>query len=218
MSGRHSRAAPRGRSASPRSPAAASPGRPGSIPFAGSGRTIFREEALVSHSGAGQAPDAEIRLGEPWLRWLYLLALGLVAAGIALALTARTADESYGTAVVTEPGGQFSALLPVAAVSGLAHARGLAVVLDGSRSQPVSITGARVRLADPGLVRKAGLAPPAQPSILLTGRLAPGAVTPPSGRTGRLVTSMALVLQSEPVGAIVVREFEVMLGTRQAGS
>jgi len=151
----------------------------------------------VSHSGAGQAPDAEIRLGEPWLRWLYLLALGLVAAGIALALTARTADESYGTAVVTEPGGQFTALLPVAAVSGLAHARGLAVVLDGSRSQ---------------------LAPPAQPSILLTGRLAPGAVTPPSGRTGRLVTSMALVLQSEPVGAIVVREFEVMLGTRQAGS
>ena len=133
-------------------------------------------------------------------------------------MTARTAEESYGTAVVTEPSGQLAALLPVGAAPELARARGLAVVLDTSGAGQVSVTGARAQLADPGAVRRAGLAQPAQPSILLTGRLAPGALGPPPGRKRRLITSMALVLRSEPVGAIVVREFEVMLGMRTAGS
>lgn len=216
MSGRHSQAA--GRAGSARPPAAASPGRPAPVPVARSGRTLFRHEALVSHSGGSQDPDAEIRLAQPWLRWLYGLALGLVAAGIALILTARTAQESDGTAVVSAPSGQFAALLPVAAAPELAHARGLSVVLGTSGARQVRVTGARVQLADPGPVRRAGLAQPAQASILLTGRLAPGAIGPPSRRNRRLVTSMALVLPSEPVGAIVVREWQVMLGTRQAGS
>jgi hypothetical protein len=216
VSGRHSQAA--GRPGPARRPAASGPGRPAPGPVGGRDRTIFRDEALISHSGASQSPDAEIRLAEPWLRWLYRLALGLVAAGIALIMTARTAEESYGTAVVTEPGGQLAALLPVGAAPELARARGLAVVLDTSRAGQVSVTGARAQLADPGAVRRAGLAQPAGPSILLTGRLAPGALGPPSGRKRRLTTPMALVLRSEPVGAVVVREFEVMLGMRTAGS
>jgi hypothetical protein len=79
----------------------------------------------------------------------------------------------------------------------------------------VSVT--RIRLAAPDLVRRAGLPPPAEPSILITGRLAPGA-DPPPGRGGRLVTSMALVLPPETVGAIVAREFEAVIGIRGAGS
>jgi hypothetical protein len=216
VSGRHSQSARRARPA--RGPAPTGLGRPAPVPLARSGRTIFRHEALVSHSGGGQAPEAEIRLAQPWLRWLYGLALALVAAGTALVLTARTAPESEGTAVVVEPGDQFAALLPVGAAPELAHARGLTVVLGISRARQLSVSGARVQLADPGPVRRAGLAQPAQPSILLTGQLPPGAIRPPPGRSRRLVTSIALVLPSEPIEAIVAREWDVMLGTRTAGS
>jgi hypothetical protein len=173
------------------------------------------------HLAGGPGSVAEIRLGEPWLRWLYLLALALVAAGIALLVFVRTAPQSDGTAVITEPGGQFAALLPVAAATDLtdltsaAHPGSLAVVLAVPRSGQVHIAGARVQLAAPALVSRAGLAQPDQPSILLTGRLQPGEIP---GGLGRLTTPVALVVQSVPVGAIVGEEFEVMLGTRAAGS
>lgn len=204
MSGRHVRAAAR--------PPAPRP--PGDDRF---GPTVFREEALVSHAGGGQDGDVRIRLGRPSLRWLYRLSLGLAAAGIVLALTARTTPESDGTAAVTEPGGGFAALLPVAAVPDLARSGEVTVMLPASGRQ-VRVRVTRMRLAAPGLARQAGLPPPAGPSILLTGRLAPGTAPPPGPGGGRLVTPMALVLPSETVAAIVGREFEAVIGIREAGS
>jgi hypothetical protein len=170
----------------------------------------------VSHAGGGQDADVEIRLGRHWLRWLYWLSLGLAAAGIALALMARTTPESDGTAAVTEPGGDFAALLPVAAVPDLGRAREVTVTLHAPRRQ-VRVRVTRMRLAAPDLARRAGLPLPAEPSILLTGRLAPGTVPQP-GPGGRRVTPMALVLPPETVGTIVAREFEAVIGIRKAGS
>jgi len=211
LSGRHVRGAGRTtRSAAARPPA---PRSPGDDRF---GPTVFREEALDSHAGGGQDGDVAIRLAQHWLRWLYRLSLGLAAAGIALALTARTTPESDGTAAVTEPGGDFAALLPVAAIPDLARSREITVTLPASGRQ-VHVSVTRMRLAEPDLARKAGLPPPAAPSILLTGRLLPG-TAPPPGPGGRLVTPMALVLPPVTVGAIVGREFEAVIGIREAGS
>jgi hypothetical protein len=199
-----------------RSPVWTSPGRPFPALSARRGRTIFRDEALQARSRGTQVPDVEARLGAPWISWLYRLALALVAAGVALTVTARSAQESDGTAVVSQPAGRFAALLPVSALRDLGQASELAVVLGGSH--PIRVTGARVRLADARLVREAGLAQPSQPSILLTGSLAPSQLPRQAGRSARVVTSLAVVTRSEPVGAIVVSEFAVMLGKAGTGS
>jgi hypothetical protein len=199
-----------------RSPVWTSSARPFPALSARRGRTIFRDEALQARSRAAETPNVEARLGGPWISWLYRLALVFVAAGVVLTVTARTAQESDGTAVVNQPDGRFAALLPVATIPDLIHAGGLAVVLDGS--PPIKVTGAQVRLANPGLIRQAGLAQPSQLSVLLTGRLAPGPVSRLAGGSGRVITSMALIIRSEPVGAIVVSEFEVMLGKGGTGS
>ena len=129
---------------------------------------IFRAEALESRARGADVPDVVLRLGAPWLRWLYALALVLVAAGSLLAVTARTPEESYGTAVVSEPGGQFAALLPVAAAGDLSRGGGPVTALLDVSTRPVRITITRLRLASPALAQQAGLAQPAQLSILLT--------------------------------------------------
>lgn len=215
MTGRHGRTPLHPMPWSRRSPVWTSPGRP----FPSSARkprTIFRDEALLARSRGKAVPDVEARLGARWISWLYRLALVLVAAGVAVTVTARTVQESSGTAVVSQPDGRIAALLPVAVVPDLAHASELAVVLDGS--PPIRVIGAQVQLANPSMVRHAGLAEPSQPSILLTGRLAPGQLSGRVGRSERMITSVALVTRSESVDAIVTGEFEVMLGKGGAGS
>jgi hypothetical protein len=177
---------------------------------------IFRAEALESRARGADIPDVGLRLGAPWLRWLYALALGLVAAGVLLAVTARTPEESYGTAVVSEPGGQFAALLPVAAAGDLSRGGGPVTALLDVSTRPVRITITRLRLASPALAQQAGLTRPAQLSILLTGRLAPGTEVRPGG--DRVRTPMALVVGSKTVGSIVLGELEVMFGKGGAGS
>jgi len=177
---------------------------------------IFRAEALESRARGADIPDVVLRLGAPWLRWLYALALGLVAAGVLLAVTARTPEESYGTAVVSEPGGQFAALLPVAAAGDLSRGGGPVTALLDVSTRPVRITITRLRLASPALAQQAGLAQPAQLSILLTGRLAPGTEVRAAG--DRVHTPMALVVGSKTVGSIVLGELEVMFGKGGAGS
>jgi hypothetical protein len=199
-----------------RSPVWTSPGRPFPSLSARRGRTIFRDEALLARSRRTGVPDVEARLGARWISWMYRLSLACVAAGVAITVTARTTPESYGTAVVYQQGGRFAALLPIAIAPDLTHASELAVALDGS--SPVKVIGARVQLASPGLVRQAGLAEPSQLSILMTGRLAAGQLPYRAGRSERVITSVALVTRSEPVGAIVTAEFEVMLGKGGAGS
>src|SRR5207244_11179636 len=130
------------------------------------------------------------------------------------ALMVRTTPESDGTAAVTEPGGDFAALLPVAAVPDLGRAREVIVMLPAAGRQ-VRVRVTRMRLAAPDLARRAGLPPPAGPSVLLTGRLAPGTVPPP-GAGARRDTPMARVLPPVAVGDIVARDVEAGIGHREA--
>lgn len=171
---------------------------------------------MQARSRGSETPNVESRLGAPWISWLYRAALASVAAGLVLAVTARSVQESDGTAAVSRPDARLAALLPLATVPDLMHASAVTVALDGS--PPIRVTGAQVRLAEPSLVRQAGLAQPSQPCLLLTGRLAPSAVLRLKGRSGRVITPVALVIGSQPVGAIVVDEFEVMLGKDGTGS
>ena len=229
MSGGHRRTRARARLKSGPPPSRTRPSRSWPAQAAGRDGTIFRGEALESRARDLRAPEIEIHLGTAWIRRLYRLALGLVAAGIVVVMTARTAQCDYGTAVITEPGDRFAALLPVAALPDLARSRDLDVVLELPRSRAVRVTRAQVRLADPNLVRRAGLAPPAQPSILLTGRLAAGAGTGVggaardgtaawAGRAAGKITPMKVIVGSEPVATLLADEFQVMLGIRGAGS
>lgn len=227
MSGRHSRRPAHRRLLPGAAPAWTGPGRPrpgrpgraarpAELAGTGPAGTIFRAEALESRARGADLPDVVLRLGAPWLRWFYALALGLVAAGVLLAVTARTPEESYGTAIVSEPGGQFAALLPVAAAGDLSHRGGPMAALLAVSARPVRITITQLRLASPALAKQAGLGRPAQLSILLTGRLAPGTELRPAD--GRMRTAMALVVGSKTVGSIVLGELEVMFGKDQAGS
>jgi hypothetical protein len=225
VSGRHGLPPRRSRAAvefGPDPAAGASPlARPAPASSGVTDHPIFRAEALQSYAGFAQSPDALIRLGKPWLRWLYGMALALLVAGIALVATVRTTQDSYGTAVVTEPSGRFAALLPIAVISDLIHAKDPQVELQVSGSERLTVLGAKLQLADDRAVRQAGLVPPTQASLLLTGWLAAGFPKPACGSAGgcgRVVTPVALVLKSARVGSIVVREFEVMLGQREAGA
>jgi hypothetical protein len=228
VSGRRRKPRARGRVRSGPPPSRTRPGRSWPAQAAGQDGTIFRGAALESRAGDRRAPEIEIHLDTAWIRRLYRLALGLVAAGIVVVMTARTAQCDYGTAVITEPGDRFAALFPVATLPDLARSRDLNVVLELPRSRAVRATWAQARLADPNLVRQAGLAPPAQPSILLTGRLTAGPGTEVSGaardaaawvgRAARMITPMKVIVGSEPVATLLADEFQVMLGTRGAGS
>jgi hypothetical protein len=67
----------------------------------------------------------------------------------------------------------------------------------------------RARLADDGDARQAGLAPPAQPAILVTGRIDPGAPTGPGTSRPAQVT---VVLRTESLADVLARQFSAMLG------
>jgi hypothetical protein len=224
---RRTRARARPKSGPPPSQTRPSPSWPAQA--AGRDGAIFRGEALESRARDLRAPEIEIHLGTAWISRLYRLALGLVAAGIVVVMTAKTVQCDYGTAVITEPGDRFAALLPVAALPDLTRSRDFDVVLELPRSRAVRVTLTQVRLADPNLVRQAGLGTPAQPSILLTGRLTAGTgaqvngaardgTAARAGRAVRTITAMKVIVGSEPVATLLADEFQVMLGTRGAGS
>jgi hypothetical protein len=229
VSGRRRKPRARARPKSGPPPPRTRPSRSWPAQAAGRDGTIFRGEALESRARDLRVPEIKIHLDTAWIRRLYRLALGLVAAGIVVVMTARTAQCDYGTAVIIEPGDRFAALLPVAALPDVAGSRNLDVVLELPRSRAVRVTWAQVQLAGPSLVRQAGLAPPAQPSILLTGRLAAGTGAEVSGgardgtaawagRAARTITPMKVIVGSEPVATLLAGEFQVMLGIRGAGS
>ncbi len=230
MKGKHSRARtpvwpgrPRWRGASAPAGADATAGTrarasaPASTGPAGtSARAIFRREALEFRASSGQTGSGVVRLGAPWIRWCYRLTVALICAGIAVTGMARTAEYSYGRAAI-EPGGRFAALLPAAVLPDLAAARDLRVALPGRGLRSVRVRKLKARLATRSAVRRRGLGQATQPSVLLTGRVTVTGLTG-SAPTGRpFVTQVALVLRSRPVAVILAREFEVMLGTREAG-
>lgn len=145
------------------------------------------------------------------------MTLALVAGGVALIFVARASEASFGTATVSEPSGQFTALLPATALGDLSQARSLRVVLPGNKSQSVPVARLRTRLATDSAVRRAGLARPAEPSVLLTGRVALAGLPAALAHRGRFVTSVALILRSQPIADVLTRELAVILGQREAG-
>jgi len=158
-----------------------------------------------------------VRLGDPWLTKCYRLTLVLIAAGVVLAGIAKTSEYSFGRAVVAMPSGRFAALLPVTVAPDLSAAREFRIALPGRGWQPVRVIAVTARLATSGAVRRAGLRPPSQPSILLTGRLVLTAPAGAPGRPGKMATTMALGLRSERFASMLSAELAVILGDSRPG-
>jgi hypothetical protein len=184
-------------------------------PPVASQHTIFRQEALEFRARGRETPGGVVRLGARWIHWTYWITLVLLAAAVTSLFLVRTDESTSGPAMVDGRTGTVTALLPAAAGPDLPHARGFTVTLPGGRS--VRITGLHARLADAATIRRAGLVPPVQPAILLTGRLVgrpgPGA----SAAGGEPVhAQVSAVLRSESLADVLARQFAAMLGNGAA--
>ena len=166
---------------------------------------LFRREALEFHTRGETSSGGVIRLGAQWLRWSLRLLLVLLAAGVAADVLVRTNESATGPAVVDGRDGRIAALLPVAVAPQLRSARVLRIDLPGAHGVRVAVTRAYPVAAG---TEQAGLPTPSQPELLLRGRIAAG-----RGVARRLVRARAtLVLRSERLGEVVLRQFRSMLG------
>ena len=200
-----------------RAPSAAAPvaviDRP--APPVESQHTIFRQEALEFRARGRETPGGVVRLGARWIHWTYWATLVLLAAAVTSIFLIRTDESASGPAVVDGRTGAVTAILPAAAGPDLPNAQGFTVTLPSGRS--ALITGLRARLADVASIRRAGLVPPAQPAILLTGRLVgrlgPGASAAAAAAGGEPIhTQVSVVLRTESLADVLARQFGAMLG------
>lgn len=168
---------------------------------------IFRAEALEFRTRGRDAPGGVVRLGSRWIRWTYRATLVLVVAAVVGMWFIRTGESTAGPAVLDGPADLVTALLPAVVAPELAHSQELTVTLPDGR--PVRVSGVRVRLADAAAIRAAGLTPPGQPAVLVTGRLAPGPRPQPNMR---LRTRVSVLLRSESLADVLARQFGSMLG------
>lgn len=175
--------------------------------------TIFRSEALEFQARGHDTHGGVVRLGSRWIRWAYRAAVAALALAIAGTLVIHTDESASGPAVVDGRTGTVAALLPAAVGPDLASSRGITVALPGGK--PVRVTGLHARLADGSAIRRAGLVPPAQPAILVTGRLSPGASAGPAtnaAKAAHLPAEVSVVLRSESIASVLARQFKSMLG------
>ena len=181
--------------------------------------TIFRQEALEFRARGRETPGGVVRLGARWIHWTYWATLVLLAAAVTSIFLIRTDESASGPAVVDGRTGAVTAILPAAAGPDLPNAQGFTVTLPSGRS--ALITGLRARLADVASIRRAGLVPPAQPAILLTGRLVgrlagrqgPGASAAAAAAGGEPIhTQVSVVLRTESLADVLARQFGAMLG------
>lgn len=173
---------------------------------------IFRPEALEFRARGRDAPGGVVRLGARWIHWAYRMMIILVAAGVAAMWVIRTDEGASGPAVIDGRTGAVAALLPAVTGPDLARSRGLTVTLPSGKS--ARVTGLHAQLASASSIRRAGLVPPAQPAILVTGQLTPGAAS--DGQGARLRAEASVVLRSEPLAAVLARQFGAMLGNGTA--
>ncbi len=208
-----SAAAPAGRDARPSQAAGPSlklvsrPSAPATNPEA-----IFRREALEFRVRGRDTQGGVVRLGSRWIHWAYRMTLVLVLVAVAGMWVIRADESTTGPAVINGRTGTVAVLLPAAAGPDLASSRGLTVTLPGGK--PVRVTGLHAHLASASSIRRAGLVPPAQPAILVTGQLDPGAA--PAAQDAHLQTQATVVLRSEPLADVLARQFGAMLGTGSA--
>jgi hypothetical protein len=187
--------------AAPRSLPTAS--RPATSP---AGRdSIFRQEALEFHARGRDAPGSMLRLDASWIQWAYRAALVLLAAAVTSMWVIRADEGTTGPVVVNGRAGAVAILLPEAAGPGLAGEPMLTVTLPGGRSVRVAVL--RAQVADGAAISRAGLAPTAQPAILVTGRLSPGTAIARDARG-----QGSVVLRREPLADVLARQLGAMLG------
>jgi hypothetical protein len=170
---------------------------------------LFRAGALEHRARGRNAPGGVVRLGTPWLRWSYRALLVLVIAGVLLANGLRTRETTTGPAIVDVRNGTFSALLPAAVAQELSKARAVRLELPRGAVDVEVLHAKPIEANTP----TAGLPAPAQPALLLSGRVS----RPPAGagRTAdgsRMAARMTVVLRSERVGGIIIRQIKSMLG------
>lgn len=174
---------------------------------------IFRREALEFRVRGRDTPGGVVRLGSRWIHWAYRMMLVLVVVAVAGMWVIRTDESTSGTAVVDGRTGTVAVLLPAVAGPDLGSGRGLTVTLPGGRS--ARFTGLHAQLASASSIRRAGLVPPAQPAILVTGQLDPGAAASVA-QDAHLQTQASVVLRSEPLADVLARQFGAMLGNGTA--
>ena len=168
---------------------------------------IFRQEALEFRARGRDASGGVVRLGARWIRWGYRLVLLLLVAAVVSMWVIRTDESTSGPAVVDSRTGQVAALLPVVTGPDLGSARTFTVALPSGR--PVQVSDWHAQLAGDAAIRRAGLVPPAQPAILLTGRIDPDAG---ARRDTSLRTHVSVVLRTESMADVLARQFGAMLG------
>lgn len=174
---------------------------------------LFRDEALEFRARSRETSGTVVRLGAPWIRWSYRLALALVAVGVALAASLRTTTSANGSALVNGTDATFSALVPAVVAPDLGSAEAMRIELrtPGSPTFEARVTGATAVAPNAAV---AGLPRPDEPAILLRGR-----VTTPGGQASSLprerdVPARAtIVLRSERVGEVVLRQLREMFGS-----
>jgi hypothetical protein len=170
---------------------------------------IFRREALEFRVRGRDTPGSVVRLGARWIHLAYRMMLVLVVVAAAGMWVIRTDESTSGPAVIDGRTGTVAVLLPAVAGPDLASSHRLTVTLPGGRS--VGISGLHAELASDTAIRKAGLAPPTQPAILVTGQLNPGAFAS-AAPDARLRTQVTVVLRSESLADVLARQFRAMLG------
>ena len=178
--------------------------------------SIFRDEALQFRARGRQTPGGVIRLGPAWLRSSYWLLVALVLAGAIVAVVIHARETTTGPAVVDGRESTFAALLPAATAVDLPSARAVYVDVPSGR---LSINVLRARPVDPDGIKHDGLPAASQPSILLSGRVKAQSAKRrrplrASSHTGGTIT---VVLRTRTVGAILVSQFEDMLGYGRGG-
>jgi hypothetical protein len=170
---------------------------------------LFRREAL-EYRARQHGPGSLLRLGSPWLRWLFWLVLGLTALGVALGLGVRVDQTATGPARLDPHAQTFVAALPVDADAGVHDGSPLRLEVRGPagrRSLPAEVR--HVAPAEQADVERAGLPPFPQAAVLVTGVVVAGGDTEDRA-AGRAV----LDLGSQQAFALLLHGFE---GTPQGG-
>jgi len=170
---------------------------------------IFRREALEFRIRGRDTPNGVVRLGARWIHLTYRMALVLVVVAIAGLWVVHTDESATDPAVVDGRSGTVTLLLPAVVGQDLDGSQEFTVALPGGRS--VGISGLHAQLASDAAIRKAGLAPLAQPAILVTGHLNPGAGAASVARDVHLRTHASVVLRSESLADLLGRQFHAML-------
>jgi hypothetical protein len=136
--------------------------------------SLFRQEAL-EFQAAGPREGGVLRIDPPWTRWFYWIVLALVVAGVVITATARTSETTAGPAVINVQERTFVAIVPDAASRDLRRGQLVRLQVNGPERRPLAARVLRAQVADQAAVRRAGLASPSQPAMLVTGALAPDA-------------------------------------------